>query len=157
MKKILLIMMCSCIIILSNFSCSVENDNSDPKEFLCGNWYKNSEAPYATEQRYSWGNGKTVSNFTLEIDLYGDNPTVNLPMIGGPFPITEVKNIDKNTIYFVFFFDRGNFNVSYHVHKLDNGAIWFEFIKGEAEDLIPNFYDNGRKFLWYKIDGPKLK
>ncbi len=157
MKKKKIILFCNIVFIVALFSCAGEDNIQGPKDFLCGNWYRNPEVPNAPTATFNWGKGKFISNFTLVIDLYGDNPTVILPMLGGPFPITEVTNIDKDTISFIFFFDRGNFYVTYHVHKLDKGAIWFEFIEGESEGLIPSFYDNGEKFLWYKIDGPEMQ
>ncbi len=155
MKKIILF--CSILFMLAVFACTGDENNQSPKDFLCGNWYKSPEVANATINTYGWGKGKTISNFTLEIDLEADKPILNLPMLGGPFPITEVKNIDKKTISFVFFFDRGNFYVTYHVHKLDKGAIWFEFVEGESKGLIPSFHPNGEKFLWYKIAGPEKK
>ncbi len=155
MKKTILF--CNILFIFAVFACNANDSNQSPKDFLCGNWYTSPEVKNATIGTYSWGEGKTISNFTLEIDLHADKPILTLPMLGGPFPITEVKKIDKKTISFVFFFDRGNFYVTYHVHKLDKGAIWFEFIKGDADGLIPSFHTNGKKFLWYKIAGPEMK
>ncbi len=155
MKKLFMVVFVAFVFVM--LGCVGKNANQNPKDFLCGNWYTHPEAPYATIATYNWGDGKTVSNFTLEIDLQGDNPKVNLPMLGGPFPITEVKNVDKDKISFTFFFDRGGFYVTYLIHKLDKGAIWFEFKEGESETLIPSFSLAGEKFLWYKIAGPEMQ
>lgn len=151
MKKIILLWS----ILLLFTVCGVAKEQ-DAKTFLCGNWYRKQNMSDASIHTYNWGKGKCVINFTLEINLYGDKSELFIPLIGGPFPITEVKDIDNNTISFTFFFDRGGFYVTYLIHKLDNGAIWFDFQKGESSDLIPNFYNNGEKFLWYKIAGPEM-
>ncbi len=68
MKKLFMIIS----VVFVMLGCVGKNANQTPKDFLCGNWYTHPEAPYAAIATYNWGDGKTVTNFTLEIDLQGD-------------------------------------------------------------------------------------
>lgn len=139
-----------CIFAIAVFSgCSESNSK---EEFLTGNWYRNANPEKTVINEYSWGKGITVINFALEIDLYGDEHSIRLPMVGGPFKVTEVKTVNENQLSLTFFFDRGGFEVTYLVHKVESGVIWFELITDRDLTLIPT----GSDFLWYKISGPDM-
>ncbi len=147
MKKIFLI-----LFYLAFFIFSVCSETHDKVDFLSGNWYKNSNPEKTVLREFSWGKGVTVINFAVEIDLTGNDKSIHLPMIGGPFKVTEVKAVNDNLLSLTFFFDRGGFDVTYHVHKVDDGIIWFELITEKNLTFIPT----GADFLWYKIDGPDM-
>ncbi len=149
MRKITLLLFCFSLAVL--VSCSERNT---VEEILTGNWYKNKNPENTISEQYSWGEGKTVINFTLEIDLYGDNRTIFLPLIGGPFKVTEITNVDKDQYNLTFYFDRGDFEVTYSIHYNDeDSSIWLELVTDRDLTFIPT----GPDFLWYKIAGPFME
>ena len=130
--------------------CSAE---PSAKSVLCGVWYVTPTPPSnATTANFSWGKGIKVVNGSIEIDTYGQNETIFLPGMGGPFKITKLSWDGQDTIDLSFFFDRGNFQVDFKVHyDRQNGTIWFE----DPKNL--NFVASGSSHLWYKISGPEKK
>ncbi len=147
MKKILFCVMLS-------FVLSLSYANDFVIAYFTGVWYRSPNPVQTTEAEYSWGRGKTVVNFTLDIDLLSESESINIPMLGGPFEITEFKTVKEKELYeLTFYFNRGGFYESYYVHvNFDEGYIWFEGFESNTEELIPE--KNGENpLLWYKIDG----
>lgn len=147
MKKYIML----CFILMSVIATSCGEGN-DIEQKITGTWYRNQNPQKTVMKQYSWGEAKTVINFTLVIDLYGSKKTIFLPMLGGPFDVKEIKKIDKDLYSLTFYFDRGNFDVTYQIHEIEDNTLWIEPISENGSDFIPT----GADFLWYKIDGPSM-
>ncbi len=145
MKKIVLffcaVLLCACL------GCA---ETVDPKDFLYGVWYEEFYVKKYNIKPFKWDSSKHFSEMGLDIFFKQDKLITYLPGIGGPFPVTEVKQIDKDTILFTFFFDRGGFYQSYLIHKLDNKSMWVELLKGPEKQLI----HQGKDTIWCKVSKP---
>ncbi len=94
---------------------------------LSGLWYEQgSEFSPNTEAEFSWGRSPVAANSTLAIDALGRRPNLSVPVMGGPFQIRAVEEVQENEFRLRFSFGRGGFDVEYlvrHDPKLDR--IWF--------------------------------
>ena len=108
MKKIIITIV-FIVLFISNV-----NSESFINEYLTGIWYQDKESQGMAVKEYSWGLGYSIPNFTLNIDLYEDNASISVPMLGGPFSIEEIKTIKEKERYKItVYFDRGGFNAYY--------------------------------------------
>lgn len=123
------------------------------EKILNGNWYRSPNPENTVTKEYSWGEGKTVINYTIEVDLSKDKKTIRLPMIGGPFDIVSIIPLSEDQIELTFFFKRGGFNVTYLIHIISEDQSWFELITDKNLTFIPTGIEN----MWYKIAGPNIK
>jgi len=129
---------------------------SEAKAALCGVWDPNPHPPDTIVQTFSWGEGPYVPNGSLVIDTYGNNNSIFLPALGGPFPIRQVLSQPDGTIQLRFFFDRGNFEATVNIHFDGSGrAIWFETVDRAGFAMDPIL--TGKTNLWYRISGPRQR
>jgi len=139
------------LILLITFNLNSQDINIE--KILVGNWYRSPNPENTVIKEYSWGEGKTVINFTIEVDLSKDKKTIRLPMIGGPFDIVSIIPISEDKIELTFFFNRGDFNVTYLIHIISEDESWFELLTDKDLTFIPTGIEN----MWYKIAGPNIK
>lgn len=153
MKKILIAIILATTLIASTYSENFIND------YLTGIWYKAPNTRNPSVKEYSWGLGYSIPNFTLNINLYEDNASISVPMLGGPFSIEEIETIKEKEQYIMtIYFDRGGFNAYYYLNICcEENYIWFEDVEGNDVDLIPTEYLDGETFYFYKISGPEIK
>lgn len=135
-------------LVLICFFASCESDTQEIN--FIGNWATKPNPQNTVLKQYGWGEGETIINFALEIDKKENVKSIRIPIIGGPFEITDIskKKLDLYTL--TFYFDRGNFDVTYLIHVNKDKSIWFELETDRELTLLPTGVDN----LWYKISGP---
>ncbi|WP_028975116.1 hypothetical protein [Spirochaeta cellobiosiphila] len=149
-KLVLLIALISTII---SVGCT-QDEGNDHLEDLSGVWYRDPHPEKTVKTEMSWGSAKYIPNFSLRIDGCANKPILFLPVMGGPFPIKSVKVKRKDTFEFVFYFDRGNFDVSLLIHMLDNNSFWVEQLTPQGQNP---FLPTGKDRIYYRIDGPNMK
>jgi len=136
------------IVTFTTISCA---QHVSMEKYLTGVWYRDKEPGSTETEQFSWGKGKYIPNFSIVMEIDSQPPSILLPIIGGPFEVKNSKSISQNLYRITFFFDRGNFDVSYLVHVSGKDTIWFELDSDEEVDFIPT----GEQNIWYKISGPK--
>jgi len=128
-------------------SCA-ESQNLSTYERLSGNWSMNKTLPErgTRTDNYSWGKGVSVINSSIDIDLGGDEPFIRIGGMG-TFPILETED-SSDRIRVVFFFGRGNFNVEYIFHFVEDNVFWIE------NNSSLEIHTRGEDVLFYRNTGP---
>jgi hypothetical protein len=101
----------------------------------------------STEYEFSWGKEQVPKN---SFDIAIDEENKKIIIFGiGTFEIRKIEEISETEHVLTFYFDRGNFDVSYRL-LLQNGR---EFIL-ENLTLNAHFVSEGDKHRYYRKSGP---
>ena len=111
---------------------------------------KVNEQSLSTEQ-YSWGEGISVRNGSIDIDLEAETPYLRFGYLGGSFDIREVEQVSEDEFRLVFWFSRGGFEVEWRVHFIDKNTLYFEQTRNPLD--VTGF---GPENQQYRIDGPGI-
>ena len=120
---------------------------------LSGVWtvWPNVNDNSLTEQTYSWGEGVSVRNGSIDIDLGAEEPWLRLGYLGGVFPVRSVERVGEEQFRIEFWFSRGGFAVVWLATFLDSDRVFFEQIEGELS--ITGIF--GPENVHHRIDGPQ--
>lgn len=139
-----------CLLVLPLTSCS-----ADPGvQALNGVWtvWPGVSANSIDDAVYSWGEGITVRNGSIDIDLGSDPPTVRFGYIGGVFPVVSAERSGPETYRLVFTFTPGGFDVEWSIAMDGEDRMYVEQV-GEGFDLQGVF---GPSNPHYRVDGPDI-
>jgi hypothetical protein len=116
---------------------------------LCGTWVRVEEKSINTElKEFSWGKGKHVPDFSLDMDLGADPPYLAIP--AAMMLIVHAERVDGDGIQLKTVIkqtNRPDRTVNLVVRLNDDGTMWFSDGGG--------FVGDGARFTYYKLDGPK--
>ena len=145
---------CSVAVVLL-FIAPATNAEESLETSLSGVWtireHHNDDSLLCAE--YSWGPGITIRNGSINIDLLAEEPWLELGYLGGVFPIRSVDPVDEGVFRIRFWFSRGQFEVVWRAHFVDEDRLYFV---QETDNLtIGGIF--GPENIHHKIDGPNME